>query len=345
MTNTYIELVKMKRKIIKQGHNTLTITLPSKWAQNFNLEAGDEIDLSERENGLILSTERDDRDFKTEIDITGLDIPSIWKYFMVVYREGYNEVKVKFDPKETYGNPYKFATAHKVDTRYSKKIMGYSPVETIQEITSRFIGFEIIEHHRDHCIIKAMSEPTSKEFDTSLRRVFLLIQQMAEDSVEALKTKKVDILKHIHDVDINVDKFHDYCLRVLNKTGFKGFKTHLMFSSLYILELLADEFKSIGNHIYKDVADIELTSILPMAELVLEQFNMYHNLFYKFDKSKVVEISNKDFEIHSYLPEFYKKSHKKKPSLSDDELEIFTHFRRISKYINSLLELRIEMEF
>ena len=32
----------MIRKIIKQGHNTLTITLPSEWTKRFNLEAGKE---------------------------------------------------------------------------------------------------------------------------------------------------------------------------------------------------------------------------------------------------------------------------------------------------------------
>ena len=27
----------MKRKIIKQGHNTLTVTLPSKWVKKLNI--------------------------------------------------------------------------------------------------------------------------------------------------------------------------------------------------------------------------------------------------------------------------------------------------------------------
>ncbi len=31
----------MKRKIIKQGHNTLTVTLPSEWAKQFNLKSGE----------------------------------------------------------------------------------------------------------------------------------------------------------------------------------------------------------------------------------------------------------------------------------------------------------------
>ena len=39
----------MKRKIIKQGNNTLTITLPKNWTEKKNIKAGDEIELSEFE--------------------------------------------------------------------------------------------------------------------------------------------------------------------------------------------------------------------------------------------------------------------------------------------------------
>jgi len=44
----------MKRKIIKQGHNTLTITLPSEWVKKLNLNAGDEIEVYERDSGLVI---------------------------------------------------------------------------------------------------------------------------------------------------------------------------------------------------------------------------------------------------------------------------------------------------
>ena len=50
----------MKRKIIKQGHNTLTVTLPADWANRMKLGAGDEIDLSEKGNSLSLTTEKKD---------------------------------------------------------------------------------------------------------------------------------------------------------------------------------------------------------------------------------------------------------------------------------------------
>ena len=48
----------MKRRIIKQGHNTLTITLPSKWAKKFNINPGDEVELIEQGKDLKIATEK-----------------------------------------------------------------------------------------------------------------------------------------------------------------------------------------------------------------------------------------------------------------------------------------------
>lgn len=334
----------MKRKIIKQGHNTLTITLPSEWVKHLNLQAGNEIDLIERDNGLFISAEKNGEGLKTEIDLAGLDIPAIWKHFVSVYREGYDEVIVKFDSSISYNNPYKFFTKHTIDMRYDQEKL--TPFEMIQLITNRFVGFEVTEHHRAHCVIKDMGEITSKEFDNSLRRVFLLIQQMGEDLVEAVKDNNPKILEHAHDIDINVDKFHDYCIRVLNKTKFKDMKkTNLFFSTLYILEMLGDEFKHIAHHLLKDLKGKNFDNLLELAELTLEQFNKYYDLYYKYDKSKLMSLSKTDMEIHSYLPRLYKKKPNKKSELSEDEKEIFNHLRIIGKYINALVELRVGMEY
>lgn len=336
----------MIRKIIKQGHNTLTITLPTEWAKKFNLVAGSEIDVSERDNGLFISTQKNGKKKTAEFDISGMDIPTIWKYFMVVYREGYDEVIVRFNPEDEYESPYKFFTIHAIDIKYGNtKPREHTTVETIQEITNRFIGFEVVEHHKDFVVIKDMAELSSKEFDSSLRRVFLLIQQMAEEISEAIKTNKHETLRHTHDIDINVDKFHDYCIRVLNKTGFKETKkTNLLFSFLYLLEMLGDELKNIAFHIIDDMKNNSLDNLKQPGEIIIEQINKLYDLFYNFSKEKVVEMSKRDMEVYFYLPKIYKKKGNKS-GLNNDELEILNHFRRITRYVNALVELRIEMEF
>jgi len=61
----------MKRKIIKQGHNTLTMTLPSEWVKKLNLKAGDEIDLNEKGGSLMVNGKQNNENKSTTIDITG----------------------------------------------------------------------------------------------------------------------------------------------------------------------------------------------------------------------------------------------------------------------------------
>jgi len=335
----------MKRKIIKQGHNTLTITLPNDWAKEHHVKSGDEIDIVTRENGLFISTDAIDAKRCTTIDITGMDIPIIWKYFMAAYREGFDEIKVIFKPGELYDYPYKYLVSQAVNSKYGK-IAKRTATETIQDITNRFIGLEIIEHHKGYCILRDMAEISTREFDSSFRRVFLLLLQMGEEVQESINTNNHELVKNIIDMDINVDKFHDYCVRVLNKTGFKDAKkSHLMFLTLYFLEIIGDEFKNVSQHIYIDMAEQKLNNLLEFAVMTTDQFKHFYELFYNFSKDKVIQLSKEDINIHSYLPRLYRKDLGKKSKLTDNELEIFNHFRRMSLLVNSLIELRIEMDF
>ncbi len=335
----YGDKTTMKRRIIKQGHNTLTITLPSEWTKRFNLEAGKEIDLDERDNGLFISTEKTGDYKKAEFDISDMDIPTIWKYFMATYREGCDEVTVKFQPRTIIESPYKFLTQHRFDSRYNKERPKKNMIEAIQGFVNRFIGFEIVEHGDDYVIIREMGETNGKEFENSLRRVFLLIQQMAEETLEAIKTGNFKMLDHIHDVDITLDKFHDYCIRVMNKRGTKDVKkTSLYFNTLYILELLGDEFKNISHHLLFDSPKKNLKNIQHLTSIVKEQVDTYYDFFYKFDNAKIKRIAELDQEAYLLVPTIYKKA-------DEEEKEIYHHLRMISRYINALLELRIEMQF
>jgi phosphate uptake regulator len=330
----------MKRKVIKQGHNTLTITLPSKWVKKLNISSGCDINIAEKDNGLFITTDKNfDETKKAEFDITNMDIPTIWKHFMAVYREGYDEIIVKFNPNRELESPYKFMTQHRLDTRYKKHSEKKSILSALQSFVNRFIGFEIVEHGKDFIKIKDMGEPTMKEFDNSLRRVFLLLEQMAEDTFDAIESKNLVQLMSLHDIDINLDKFHDYCIRVLNKIGNQEQrKISLLFSTLYLTEMAADEFKNIAIHLVHDFSKSKLNNIKSLANFVREQIKNYYNLFYKFDEEKVKKISELDQKAYMEFPSMYDKA-------NEAEKEVFHHLRMISRYINSLMELRIEMEY
>jgi phosphate uptake regulator len=330
----------MRRKVIKQGHNTLTITLPSNWTKKLNISAGDELELEEKHTGLHLTTDKKiNSGRKAEFDITNMDIPTIWKYFMAVYREGYDEVRVYFDSIKTLDMPYKFITNHRISPKMVKVSKKRSVTTSLQGFVDRFIGFEIVEHGKDHIIIKDLGGITSKEFDNSLRRVFLLLQQMAEETLDSISSGDTSNLESMHDIDINLDKFHDYCIRVLNKIGNKDpEKKSLYFSTLYLLEMMGDEFKNIAIHLTQDFPEGKFQNIKPLVKFIKEQIDNYYDLYYKFDEEKIQKISQVDQKTYIDVPKLYKKA-------NEEEKEVFHHLRMISRYINSLLELRIEMEF
>jgi len=60
-------VIKMKRKIIKQGPSTFMISLPKKWAEKHRIDKGAEIEIEEMEGYLLVKPEK--KEAKMQIDI------------------------------------------------------------------------------------------------------------------------------------------------------------------------------------------------------------------------------------------------------------------------------------
>jgi len=325
----------MKRKIIKQGHNTLTITLPSDWVKRFNLKAGEEISLLEKDNGLFLTTEKINNPSEIEINVENLSIPLIWKHVSSAYREGYDKIKVKFSPNTTYDSPYGFFAHYIIDPAFAQK-RKLSPQEFFQLLIDRFIGFEIMEERDDFCILKQIGQSTSKEFDNSLRRIFLLLLYISEGIIKDVEKGSKSFLDNVHNVDIQVDKFHDFCTRVLNKTEFEQpLKTSLIFTLIYLLELVGDEFKHLAIQLRKkDAKDVNSKKISNSLDFINEQLKIFYELYYKYDKEKLIALLEMNEKFTS--DEINKKNKYKE----DVEVTI----EAINRYIYTLSEILIEKQ-
>src|SRR3989344_3053601 len=85
----------MKRKVSQIGPSTLMVSLPSKWVKKFNVKKGNEIDLEEDSNRLIISTGTASNQKRIELDIG--KFPSLTRmYIMEAYRSGFDEVSITF---------------------------------------------------------------------------------------------------------------------------------------------------------------------------------------------------------------------------------------------------------
>jgi phosphate uptake regulator len=212
-----------------------------------------------------------------------------------------------------------------------------SPVETVSACVNRLIGVEIIDQKPNYCLIKDMSDVTDKEFKNALRRVFILLQTEAESIKEGF-SGNAESLKSIHIVDTNLDRFEDFCFRVLNKKGFPTMRqTSTMHSLIFTLEMIGDEFKKLAMHMLRDDGK-HSPMIKELFKLMSDQFERFYKLFYKFDKHKAVELYKMDKDATKLATKYYKK-------MSDNEKELLHHLKKIGIYVLSLAELRIDMEF
>ena len=330
----------MKRKIIRQGHSTLTVTIPSKWAKRYGVKPGDEVEVTEQEKAIIIRTETgpgNDTSFIT-VDISGLPPRIIWRYILSTYRAGYDEISITGIEGSEKGL-YSAFSYNTID--YLQKEDGgieLSPMEVVQAAANRLIGMAIIDQKPHFCILKDLGETTDKEFDNAVRRIFLLLQNETEIIEKGLGNDRQG-LKSMHIIDTNLDRFEDFCLRILNKTGYKEFrKTPVIFSTIFILEMIGDELKKIASHILDSGKKPYSREIKELFRIQQAQMNRFYKLFYKFSKEGAKEI----YEIDRQGTEFNQKLDNK---LSNEERELLHHFKKIGINITSLAELRIDMEF
>jgi len=322
----------MRRKLIKQGIGALTITLPKEWISQYNLEAGDEIEIEENNKNLLLIAEGKSGTLtKTEINIDGMDQFLIWRYLISLYRLGYDEITLTFsDINKKYD--IKLSSLGSLERKIQMRI-----IEVIKDIVNRFIGFEIIDQGKYYCILKNLSENSEKEFDNTLRRIFLLLLSMAEESLVGLNKKTKNIRNSVRDIDVNIDKLTDFCLRILNKLGHKKIrKTNSIYAIILLLELIGDEFKRIAFHVSEFSERKKFGhGIISIHGQVNRVLDLLYKLFYKFSKERIVEIYDLDEQLTKKINSL---------NFNNEEKEILHHLKKIKRHVTDLLQLIIEME-
>lgn len=283
--NLYTLLVlqqDMKRKIVQHGSSSLTITLPVKWAVRYGLKKGDELNVEESGPGLTITTGRDVASAKKEVSTTDFGIFTK-NNLSHLYQLGYDEIEIRFD------NP-----------------------ETLKGITSRLsncLGFEIIDQKKDKVYIKSIATTLESEFDTLLRKAFLITNEMARSILEVFERQEYQKLREIRNMESLNNKFTDVCIRILNKKGYSTQKRTLqIYEIVKNVERIADEFK----HICDLFADHKGRIEKPMLESYREAIDYYatfYSMFYKFQP----ELKKKIYlDRKSLLSKYYSQLEKSK---------------------------------
>jgi phosphate uptake regulator len=287
----------MKRKIMKLGPTTLVVSLPARWTRTYNLKRGDEIDVEERERTVTITTKKGFSLGKAEADLTGFDT-MMKRIVAAKYLAGYDEIKVVFEDNEK--------------------------ARTIQKRAREFIGMDVVGQGKGFLVLKEISETKEDAFDPMLRRIFLLLLSIGEESERALAKSETN-LDYIADMEANINNFSDYCMRILNKKGhIKYRKTPAIYCVVSNLELIGDEYKALLNFITKNRMKASAQQKKVYSEINSFVRDLY-DLYYNFEDNKVVDMAHKRDSLVNRI------SKSMKSSKSVSEAMLWQHLYNITE--------------
>jgi phosphate uptake regulator len=262
----------MKRKVIKQGNNTLTLTLPRDWTEKFGVKAGDELDIEEMGRQLILKNSSNAVLDKIEIDAAEMNERVLRWVLSAAHKSGYDEIEI------LHQSPDQLKIIHEI-------------------VKDLYMGFSIVEQTNSRCILKAISQELESEFDLILRRAFLVALSMADTCHEMLQSKDYKNLSGLIALEHSNNQLTNFCERVIVRSGIKnGKKNSFYYVITWNLEKICDFYKYLCDYFPDSKHEVK-KEILAVFEKSNQLFRAYYELFYKFDVNELSRIASKCKEV------------------------------------------------
>ncbi|MEM4240272.1 MAG: AbrB/MazE/SpoVT family DNA-binding domain-containing protein [Candidatus Woesearchaeota archaeon] len=248
----------MRRKINLVGTSTLTISLPAKTAKKFKLKKGDEVEIKEQGNTIVIELGKLKRDEVGRIYFKRSE-EFLKRYLINLYNQGYDAIEITSD------EPLNF--------------------REIKRALAELLGFEIVDQTEKSCVIKRIASPEEDEFNAVLLRIFHVVHLMAQNGLEALIKRNHNLLRETIDLDVLASKFINFCIRVLYQQ--KPVNSLYLYYILSEVEQISDDWKRICQValISKEIKCSSQTA--KFYESIIEHFRKVFNAFYKFKREEM----------------------------------------------------------
>ena len=266
----------MERRLTAQGpkdRKSYMVTLPLDWVKSKGLDKLRTVNIELLGNTAIITPPSRVKE-KVEIDSDRYKY-TIERVLAELYIMGVDEIKLIY--------------------KDSKMIERIRPI-----INDRMMGFEILEHSKDYLIIKSIAKESEEEFDTILRRVFLLLNFISERILNNIKNKDYVLLPDLSESYKSLFRLANFCLRSLIKKGHSDYyKTCFYYNLCEELKTLCNRYKRLYNEIIKS------KDKKPDIENLLFKLNnslgILYKLYYSFDINKFEEARWNIISMRDYL--------------------------------------------
>lgn len=185
----------MKRRLIKQGADALTITVPKEWTKLHNLKSGDEIDLNAEGGILIIHAQPNAHKKKTKVHLSEENRNHHRLLLAQAYRSGFDEIEVSYE----------------LPTRLS----------TIYQLVEELLGMEITSQKEKGLVLQSVAIPDYQQYDVLFRRIFHIIDTGFSYLLTDAQSGELDSTK-MEALQKNLLRNSNFCTRVLYNHPFEN---------------------------------------------------------------------------------------------------------------------------
>lgn len=241
----------MKRKVLKIGQSSLAVSLPSKWAKEHSLNAGDEIELAAEHGDLVIRGEGSISEGR-ELEFVCPPIGVLSNRIVVSpYIQGYDCVRIGFMSQEQH--------------------------EFLLGSLKALMGFEVISETNNLITFKNVAKGIEDEFDNLFRRLFH-ITNLIGDSVLAFVSGDTTVMySTIKEYEQTSNKLTNFCKRILN-TQPRGEtrKVTSKYQVICLTEIVGDMLRKIARYLDGETirhgTEKELATLVALCK---ETFEIY----------------------------------------------------------------------
>lgn len=242
----------MRRKVVQQGTSTMMVSLPSPWVRQHGIGKGDEVEVrTEGERLLILPTGTP-APRKKVLELKGaIGDGTILRTLVALYKAGYDEIKILYDDKQVL-----LAVQHALKTELSE--------------------YGIVEQTGTYCLLQDISSAKAESLDPVLRRTFLLLLQMAEESLANMQRRSYD-LQSLRYLEESNNRFTTFCSRLVSHE--QSPRGQFLYHLLEMLEHIADQFKYLFDYLIAEKPKVSADA-LAQYRGVVQMLRAYYEYFY-----------------------------------------------------------------
>jgi hypothetical protein len=291
----------MRRKLVKQGVNALTITLPHKWVKEQSLKVGDEVDVCNLEQDLLISSslglERNQK--HKELTIRNFSRNQLRSVIASLYKAGYDQMTFHFD-----------------------KIPSY---KVISSIVAEFTGLEIVSLTPKEVAIKSFVKFQKEEVEKLIIRLLQTTIYLSKElDLQWTNTNEEEFTVLTKQTSI---KMRDHCLRFIHQGKYMQDKAHDYYDFVTIVEKTTTEIFYLSNAVRG--------SNCQKPKLVTEITKLIEKMYLLYLK-KNFTISTKYWtEIRNYSKKRFELSNQTK-KYSAKELQVILHSYHLVKLLRHL---------